>query len=106
MRSYELKPVYDGRKSFYGKAVVVEDGEDCATLYSYGVPVCSYDSKHGEGMFMLMDKWDYSATTLRHVREFLRQQFGVFLPITKKVLGAYREGVWEYASYLEEDCHA
>ena len=53
---------------------------------------------------MLMGKWDYSATTLRHVREFLRQRFGEFLPITKKVLGTYREGVWEYASYLEEDC--
>lgn len=22
MRSYELRPVYDGRKSFYGKAMV------------------------------------------------------------------------------------
>lgn len=103
MRSYELTPVYDGRKSFYGKAQVDTCGCE-TTLYSYGVPVCKYDSQHGQGMFMLMDKWDYSATTLRHVREFLRQQFGEFLPITKKVLGTYRKGVWNYASYLEEDC--
>ena len=103
MSSYELRAIYDSHRSFYGKAIV-EEGEDCATLYSYGVPVCRYDSKHGEGMFMLMGKWDYSATTLRHVREFLRQRFGEFLPITKKVLGTYREGVWNYASYLEEDC--
>lgn len=38
MKRYELMPT-DGRKSFYGKAVVIMEDNGTETLYSYGTPV-------------------------------------------------------------------
>ena len=67
---YDLSPEYDARKSFYGKAKVkVGDGK--ITLYSYNTPVCEIDANTRE--VRLLDLWDTSQTTLRHVREFLQQ---------------------------------
>lgn len=43
MKRYELMPT-DGRKSFYGKAVVVEDNNGNETLYSYGTPIIKRDT--------------------------------------------------------------
>lgn len=60
---YELKPVRDNRKSFYGKAMVsVDTGADTHyILRSYGTP-------------FVKKLWNgYSATTLRHVNELLMQ---------------------------------
>lgn len=64
IKSYELSPV-DGRKSFYGKAIVRinEKGE---ILYSYNTPVMArrLDGK----LERLWSGW--SATTGRHVKAF------------------------------------
>ena len=38
MRRFELMP-NDGRKSFYGKAIVEIDNEGNETLYSYGTRI-------------------------------------------------------------------
>lgn len=38
MKQYELKPT-NGRKSFYGKAVVKVADDGTETLYSYGTPI-------------------------------------------------------------------
>ena len=62
-RSY-LKPEYDSRASFYNKAETDDD-----KLYSYGTLVAEIIN----GKPVLYDDWDYSQTTIRHVREFLRQ---------------------------------
>ena len=67
MVKYYLTPI-DGRKSFYGKAVVKIDGT-CKRLYSYDTLVCEIEGER----VTLHDKWDYSATTLRHVKAFLIQ---------------------------------
>ena len=65
MKSFEL-PCYDSRKSFYGKAVVLEENGE-KTLYSYGTRVCKLDKS---GHFRRL--WGgYSATTMRHVNSFL-----------------------------------
>lgn len=64
-----LSPQYDSRKSFYNKANVVDDNDGNMTLYSYNTPVCRIQ----DGKVQLLPKWDYSATTLRHVKEFLLQ---------------------------------
>lgn len=66
MTMYEL-PCMDGRKSFYGKAHVIErDGEKL--LRSYSTIVCKIDKS---GHFVR--KWGgYSVTTMRHVNSFLR----------------------------------
>lgn len=63
----ELQPEYDRRKSFYGKArVEVKDNGD-KLLWSYNTMVCKI-SQGGAFVF-----GTYSATTLRHIKEFLKQ---------------------------------
>ena len=69
VRHSELSPSYDSRKSFYGKAHVVTDDDGTEILYSYDTPVV----KITDGKVELLTQWDSSQTTLRHVKEFLRQ---------------------------------
>lgn len=73
----ELTAYYDARKSFYGKALVnvSREGGYFATLTSYGTPVARVElpEKTLNYRVTLLDGWDCSATTLRRVREFLKQ---------------------------------
>ena len=67
--TYELHPRFDSRKSFYGKARVLEADDGLTILQSYDTNVCSIDAagnfhRHWSGE---------SATTMRHVNEFIRQ---------------------------------
>ena len=56
----------DGRKSFYGKAVILEDEAGTKYLKSYETIVCKCTAA---GVFSrLWDDW--SATTARHVNAF------------------------------------
>ena len=65
MRKYELTPV-DGRKSFYGKAVVIVEDNGTETLYSYGTPIIK---RLVSGKFVKL--WNgWSATTGRHIQAF------------------------------------
>ena len=70
---YDMKPEFDSRKSFYGKAEVDERPDGTKILYSYGTPVCRIK----DGKVTLLRKgylgWASSQTTLRHVKEFLKQ---------------------------------
>ena len=65
MRKYELIP-NDGRKSFYGKAVVEVADDGSEMLYSYGTPIVKKTAA-GE-LVRLWDGW--SATTERHIKAF------------------------------------
>lgn len=76
-----LNAIYDNRKSFYNKAIVTEncviwaDGQTVKAdgekhLYSYGTEVCYIDNKN---KIHLLPKWNFSQTTLRHIKEFLKQ---------------------------------
>lgn len=65
---YDLRPVYDVRNSFYGKAQVEVDG-DKTTLLSYGTPIVQI--QNGEVSKCTDDI--ISNTTARHVKEFLKQ---------------------------------
>lgn len=67
---YELTTHYDSRKSFYGKAKVEEQGH-IIILWSYETQVLKYDEEQG----FLKIFGIYSNTTLRHIKEFLKQQF-------------------------------
>lgn len=67
MKTY-LIPKHDSRKSFYNKAVVEHQGNR-TTLYSYNVKVAEIHN----GKLKLFKDWDYSSTTLRHTKEFLKQ---------------------------------
>ena len=59
-----LKPEYDSRASFYNKAETEDD-----KLYSYGTLVAEIIN----GEPVLYPDWSYSQTTIRHVREWLKQ---------------------------------
>ena len=77
MTVFELKPMHDRAKSFYGKATVFQNLSGKYILKSYQTDVCYIDS---EGLHRT---WDgYSVTTLRHVDEFSRQILGK--PVNKK----------------------
>ena len=65
MKKYELTPT-DGRKSFYGKAVVEVAPDGSETLYSYNTPIIKRTAA-GE----LVKLWGgWSATTGRHIAAF------------------------------------
>lgn len=66
MKMYELQP-NDSRKSFYGKARVIEKDNGEKVLQSYNTEVCKVTSG---GQFVRL--WSgYNATTMRHVNSFL-----------------------------------
>ena len=82
----ELQPLYDGRKSFYGKAFVerwdTENGMQLV-LKSYGTTVCAVKPITSTGTYpaiydVAVNMDVLSATTLRHVKEFLTQTDDVF----------------------------
>ena len=79
---YELSPVYDSCKSFYGKARVKVDGNDLQLFsYSTAVAIVTYLP---DGAKLAHITGVYSRTTVRHIREFLRQHG--FKPGTKSEL--------------------
>lgn len=64
MKEYELPNVGDSRKSFYGKAIVIEEG-NVIKLKSYNTIVAQIiDGK-------LSINGTYSPTTLRHIKSFI-----------------------------------
>ena len=64
----ELCPYYDSAKSFYGKAKVIEIGND-VFLVSYTTVVAFYNRETKIAQVV----GTFSPTTLRHIKEFLRQ---------------------------------
>lgn len=84
--TFELQPLYDGRKSFYGKAFVerwnTENGTQLV-LKSYGTVVAKVTPITSIGTYpaiydVSVNMNALSATTLRHVKEFLTQTDSVF----------------------------
>ncbi len=62
----ELEPIYSNVKSFYGKAKIIrEDGK--IKLKSYETIVATIENGKPQ-----INGW-YSATTTRHIKEFLQQ---------------------------------
>lgn len=83
---FELQPLYDGHKSFYGKAFVerwdTENGTQLV-LKSYDTVVAKVTPITSTGTYpsiydVAINMDVLSATTLRHVKEFLAQTDGVF----------------------------
>lgn len=76
MTKYELSPEYTNVKSFYGKAVVTQEynaPNEIITLYSYNTPVAIVVFEHIDTprIYRTYDK--YTATTQKHIKEFLLQ---------------------------------
>lgn len=71
---YELSCRYDTRKSFYGKAKVLETKNKNVKdykLFSYGTLVARITIIGGKTIYHYFGK--YSQTTTRHQKEFFRQ---------------------------------
>lgn len=67
MRIYELVPRFDARKSFYGKAHIVDHENGIFELQSYNTIVSSCVNGKVE------EFGKFSNTTTRHQKEFRRQ---------------------------------
>ena len=67
MRIYELNPRFDSRKSFYGKAHIIDHENGTFELQSYNTIV----SRCINGKVEELGKW--SNTTTRHQKEFRKQ---------------------------------
>ena len=75
MEIYELNTFNDSRKSFYGKAQVVEytnhEGSKELVLFSYNTEVAKIIKNCGKFTYIYYGK--YSSTTTRHQKEFFKQ---------------------------------
>ena len=67
MRIYALEPKFDARKSFYGKAHIIDHENGTFELQSYDTIV----SRCVNGKVEDLGKW--SNTTTRHQKEFRKQ---------------------------------
>lgn len=85
MKLKELQATYDSRKSFYGKAHLIET-DDKVELQSYDTIVATYYKN--ENKFVLHG--DYSNTTTRHQKEFANQ-LGFDFKNKKDMLDKYLE---------------
>ena len=85
MKTPLLPILTSNAKSFYNKALVetTEHGEKI--LYSYYVKIATIK----DNQVTLHSPVLWSATTLRHLKEFLSQAQGVKLNLTKKHLARY-----------------
>lgn len=76
MKRYELTP-NNGRKSFYGKAIVEIDNAGNETLISYNTPIITR-TNNGE-LVRLWGGW--SATTGRHIAAFCGLNKAAFMAL-------------------------
>ena len=72
-KTYELHP-HNGRKSFYGKAVVQEYENGLKELYSYNTLILSIDKNND--LHRHYDNETVSNTTLIHIKTFLIDEKG------------------------------
>lgn len=75
----ELQSIHTAQRSFYGKAVVIEQTDDNGItgrtiLKSYATQVCTIE--HGDNLTVSIPQM-HSKTTKRHIREFIIQNFDV-----------------------------
>ena len=70
MKTEELRTVYSDQQSFNKKAFVKEDEEGTQYLYSYYTLIVT---NYGKALQFEEDIHLYSNTTMKHVREYLRQ---------------------------------
>lgn len=82
-----LQPQYDSRASFYGKAIISND-EDTTYLTSYSTVVAKIVGRVGYPSAKAIVNGTYSVTTLRHIKEFLKQN-GFKAETSKQIMADY-----------------
>ena len=100
----KLDPKFDHRKSFYGKARVLEKDDGTKVLYSYGTPVVRI--RNGEVTLLTKGYlgWSSSPTTLRHVKDFL-QQNGFKAGSYKDLAKMYKVEQAEFGEGVKKEKH-
>lgn len=79
----ELIPEHEKRDSYYGKAILKQE-DNIVTLVSYFTDIIKINKTTDE-FKVLCEPKDLSNTTLRHLREFLKQnRLGHIAELTKK----------------------
>lgn len=94
MKRYELTPV-DGRKSFYGKAIVEIAADGSETLYSYNTAIIKR-TPDGE-LIKLWGGW--SATTGRHIAAFCGLNKAAFVALPHEVTPAEKAAAYSGTLY-------
>ena len=94
MKRYELTP-NDGRKSFYGKAVVEIAADGSETLYSYNTPIIKRTAS-GE-LIKLWGGW--SATTGRHIAAFCGLNKAAFMKLQHEPTPAEKAAAYSGTLY-------
>lgn len=80
---------FDSRSSFYGKATYSKEN-DVAVLFSYNTPVLFKDSK--DNLYINADVEEsllLSQTTLRHIKEFIKQFCNCAVPTKQEIKDFY-----------------
>ena len=85
----QLKPIYDKAISFYGKAETERKG-NAVVLYSYNTKVVEIKDNKVILNNKIDDKLLFSNTTLRHIKEFLKQN-GFKAETKKQIIKDYME---------------
>lgn len=92
---YELVPIHTSQASFYKKAhYTIVNNE--ATLYSYTSSVCKVDLDRGAYYLnWSIEKYLlFSNTTLKHIKEFLKQKLGVDIKSKKELIKKEGLSLW------------
>ena len=71
-KQFFLTTFYDNAKSFYNKAVVIENG-NTKTLKSYNTNILQLDTTTNTITFLTKNINHFTMTTNRHINEFLQQ---------------------------------
>lgn len=98
----KLEPEYDHRKSFYGKARVEEKPDGTKILWSYNTPVAKVENGKATLLRRGYYGWFSSPTTLRHVKEFLRQN-GFEIGSKNDLAKMYETEIYESVKEALED---
>lgn len=95
----ELKARYDSANSFYKKAYVLWEGSQTVSLFSYGSKICTIETDETGCIAEvtvyniiddLGDNLTYSSTSLRHLKEFLKQQ-GIEATSKEQIMKDYEQ---------------
>lgn len=97
-RIFELSPQYDSRKSFYGKATVLQKENGDLVLHSYGTPVATIRN----GKRVPEEEYKASQTTNRHIKEFYRQFEDASTDISCQDIMASTYSTSDLAKFIEE----
>lgn len=77
MTVYELRP-NNGRKSFYGKAMVQIDDDGGETLLSYGTPIVK---RNADGTLARIYGGKPNVTTATHIKSFCELDTKAFMEL-------------------------